>query len=487
VLAPFRGLRYAAEKVSGLAEVTSPPYDAIGPGSLPRLLAADPHNVVRLILPHADPAAGTDGCRVAAGTLGCWIAEGVLAADPRPAIYIYEQSTGAERPEQGGTARGGDARSGPGGEGAALPPGRVLQRGLIGALRLSPPGAGVVLPHEGVMPGPVTGRRELMEATAANLEPIFLLYDGSPAGIRVGGTAAGQAAGAGPAAGAGQPAGAGQGRHCGDDGRGPATRLVDEIAATREPLLAAVTEDGITHRLWAMTDPEEQAAIAADLAPRQALIADGHHRYAAYLELQARRRAAGEHEGPWDHGLALLVDADAYPPRIGAMHRVIPGLPPADAVALAKVAFTVRALPPGLPAAVRELAEAGRSGPAFLIAGGGELHLADHPDPVQVAQAMPAGRSPAWCALPSSILRELLLRRLWQVEGGDAAVRVVHQDAAAAVRAADEAGGTAVLGNPVSAADVRDVAARGERMPPKSTSFGPKARTGLLLRAFAYG
>ena len=435
MLAPFRGLRYVPDRVSGLAEVTSPPYDAIGPGSVSRLLAADAHNVVRLILPHADPAARADGYAAAADTLNSWIGRGVLAADPRPAIYVYEQS-----------AASGD----------------VLQRGLIGAVRLSPPGAGIVLPHEAVMPGPVTGRRELMEATQANLEPIFLLYDGSPAGIRATWPAAGE-----------RP--------------GDATRLVDEIASARQPLLAAVTEDGITHRLWAMTDPAEQAAVAADLAPRQALIADGHHRYAAYLELQARRHAAGDQAGPWDHGLALLVDSAAYPPRIGAMHRVIPGLPPAEAVALAKAAFTVRAMPGDLPAALRELAEAGQHGPAFLIAGGGELHLADHPDPVQAAAAMPAGRSASWRALPASVLAELLIGRLWRVPGGEDAVRVVHQDAAAALRDAEEAGGTAVLCNPVSADEVRDIAARGERMPPKSTSFGPKARTGLLIRTFGYG
>jgi uncharacterized protein (DUF1015 family) len=470
VLAPFRGLRYAPGRVSGLAEVTSPPYDAIGPGSVPRLLAADPHNVVRLILPNADPAAGTDGYRAAAGTLSRWIAEGVLAADPQPAIYIYEQSTGA------GAGSAGDV--------AAPPPDLVLQRGLIGAVRLSPPGAGVVLPHEAVMPGPVTGRRELMEATQANLEPIFLMYDGSPAGIRAGGPAAGQAARGGR--GSHRDRG-GRGSHRDRDERGTATRLVDEIAATSEPLLAAATEDGITHRLWAITDPAGQAAIAADLAPRQALIADGHHRYAAYLELQARRRAAGDQAGPWDNGLALLVDTAAFPPRIGAMHRVIPGLPPADAVALAKAAFTVRAVPAGLPAALCELAEAGRSGPAFLIAGGGELHLLEHPDPAQTAEAMPAGRSPAWRALPASVLQQLLIGRLWRAGNGERPVRVVHQDAAAAVRAADEAGGTAVLANPVSAAEVRDIAGRGEQMPPKSTSFGPKARTGLLIRTFGYG
>ena len=90
--------------------------------------------------------------------------------------------------------------------------------------------------------------------------------------------------------------------------------------------MAVDTEDGIRHRLWAVTDPAEQAAVAADLAPRQALIADGHHRYAAYLQLQARKRANGQdgpgddpaHLAPWDCGLALLVDSTGLPARVSA-------------------------------------------------------------------------------------------------------------------------------------------------------------------------
>ncbi len=42
-----------------------------------------------------------------------------------------------------------------------------------------------------------------------------------------------------------------------------------------------------------------------------------------------RRESAGQQQGaPWDYGLAFLVDADAYPPALGAIHRVIPGLAP---------------------------------------------------------------------------------------------------------------------------------------------------------------
>jgi uncharacterized protein (DUF1015 family) len=77
------------------------------------------------------------------------------------------------------------------------------------------------------------------------------------------------------------------------------------------------------------------------------------------------------------------------------------------------------------------------------------------------------------------------MARLWDV-GWDA-VRIVHNDAAEAVALADETGGTAVIGPPVPTRDVYAIAAQGERVPRKSTSFGPKPRTGLVIRTFADG
>ena len=447
-MAPFRGVRYARDKVSGLAEVTSPPYDVIAHDIEDQLIAADPHNVVRLILPRHAPGHEGNVYDDAARTLHEWQREQILRPDPEPSLYVYEQAVP------------GPLGNGQGDGGAEEDP-VVLQRGLIGALRLSPLEAGVVRPHEDVAPGPVAGRLQLMEATQANLEPIYLLYDGSE--------------------------------------RGAAARIVDETAAARRPLVDTVTGDGIRHRLWAVADPAELSAIAADLAPRSALIADGHHRYSAYLKLQGRRRASGAGPGPWDYGLALLVDASAYPPEIGAIHRVIPGLAPAAAAELAKAAFTVRRLPGGtadslptsmpasLPAALDELADASRRGPAFLIAGGGEVRLLTDPDPVQVDAAMPPGHSARWRALAYSVLQELLIARVWGISDGEPDVRIVHNDAAEAVAQADETGGTAVICPSMSTWDVYDVAARGERVPRKSTSFGPKPRTGLVIRTFAQG
>ena len=424
MLTPFRGVRYAEDRVSGLAEVTSPPYDVIAADNEDQLMAADPHNVVRLILPrHPEGQPGspyTDAARDLSG----WLADGILAADPAPALYVYEQAA--------------DGRG-------------VLQRGLIGALGLVPYAARVVQPHEDVAPGPVAGRRQLMEATQANLEPIFLLYQG---------------------------------------GNGAASRLVDSVADNRPPLAEADTADGLRHRLWAITDPAELAAIAGDLAPRTALIADGHHRYAAYLQLQERRRQAGAGAGPWDRGLALLVDSTAYPPLLGAIHRVVTGLVPAAAARLAGSAFTVRELPGGtadVPAALAALNQACADGVAFLLAGDSRVWLLTDPDPGQLQAAVPDHPVELWQQVPAAVLQGLLFARIWAIEDDARSVRAIH-DAAEAIRAADdEPGGTAVICGPMSATQVYEVAALGRRVPRKSTSFGPKPRTGLVLRLFAEG
>jgi uncharacterized protein (DUF1015 family) len=85
------------------------------------------------------------------------------------------------------------------------------------------------------------------------------------------------------------------------------------------------------------------------------------------------------------------------------------------------------------------------------------------------------------------VLQQLLIGRLWGITDSERNVLIDH-DAADAVRAVSRApGGTAVISNPVSFQDVIEIAALGERVPRKSTSFGPKPRTGLILRTFGRG
>ena len=314
----------------------------------------------------------------------------------------------------------------------------LLQRGLLAAVGLHEPADRVVLPHEDVMPGLVADRLELMRATSANLEPILLVYDGG----------------------------------------GDTARVVEEVC-DGEPLLETTAEDGLLQRLWAVTDPAVHERVARDLAPRQALIADGHHRYATYRRLQAEHHAAGHGTGDWDAGLAMLVDSTTHPLRVHAIHRAVAGLSLAEAVERAAGVFRVQEAGHDLPTALGRLQAAAGEHP-FVVTDGRSFVLLDDPDPGEVDAAMPgADHSPDWRDLDASVLHALLLDRVWRVD--DARTSYGHE-AAGAVRLAARLAGVAVLMRPVTVETVHALAARGERMPRKSTSFGPKPRTGLVLR-----
>ncbi len=116
-----------------------------------------------------------------------------------------------------------------------------------------------------------------------------------------------------------------------------------------------------------------------------------------------------------------------------------------------------------------------------MVTDGASYHLLEDPDPAALAAALPADRPARWRSLDASVLHALLLEQIWQVSDAAGRVGYLH-DAAGAVRAARRALGVAVLLRPVEVADVLALAADGERMPRKSTSFGPKPRTGLVLR-----
>jgi uncharacterized protein (DUF1015 family) len=422
VMNPFRALRFDPAVAGELRSLTCPPYDVLDAEAVTALESLSDHNVVRLILPRDGVVADADRYAGAAATLLAWREAGVLVPDPAPALYVYEQAA----------------------------PGGHVQRGLLGALALSPDTDGIVLPHESTMAGPVSDRLALYLAVGADLEPIFLVYDGGGAASRVVASA-------------------------GEDGSGA------------EPLVDTVLADGLRHRLWALTDPQVLAEIAADLLPRTALIADGHHRYATYLSRQRLRHEAGDGEGPWDAGLCLLVDATSFGPQVHPIHRYVPDIAAGELAAKAGAGTVVRRLDPdpdpGLAGAVAELARAGAHGPAFLLASGdgGELYLVSEPDPAQLAAAVPAGRSAAWAALDVSILHAFVVAVLWRLPDDVEHLGFDH-DVEGALAAARRSQGTAILLNPTPVEAVATVAGAGERMPRKSTLFTPKPASGLVLR-----
>ncbi len=410
VLAPFRGVRFDPARVRDLAAVTSPPYDVIEPDGVRLLETLDPHNIVRLILPRDDTSGPEGRYQHAAGLLRRWTASGVLRTDSAPALYVYEQVTPT-----------------------------TVQRGLVGLLGLRSPSSRVVLPHEDVMPGPVSDRLELMRATRANLDPILLVYEGG----------------------------------------GAASEIV-EVTCSGPPIVQTQTPDAITHRLWAITETRLVSAIGTDLVSRRAMVADGHHRYAAYRGLQAELHAVAREPGPWDFGLAMLVDSARHPLEIRAIHRVLPKLRIDDALSELAGHARVSEIHLGGRGEAAGVVDGGGAGRFRLISEGREWVVSDI-DLSLVADSMPANRPPSWRGLDAAILHYVLIDRVWRQQDDPEHV-TYHHDAGEATRAAEHAGGVAVLLHPPAISTVLELAAAGQRMPRKSTSFGPKPRTGILLR-----
>jgi uncharacterized protein (DUF1015 family) len=230
VVTPFRAARYAQPS----EDVVAPPYDVVSPAERETLAARDPHNVVHLTLAGSEEDAGL--------LFRTWLDEGVLVRDAEPAVWALSQDyVGPD-----GVAR--------------------RREGIVAALQAEPYETRVVLPHERTHAGPKEGRLRLLRAARAQLEPIFLLYDGAA----------------------------------------PVT------APDREPDLQA---EGT--RLWRVDAP-----VAEFFADRQLLIADGHHRYETALAYHAE-------EGTPESGRMLVVLVSTSDPglEIFPTHRVFSGRP----------------------------------------------------------------------------------------------------------------------------------------------------------------
>ena len=299
--------------------------------------------------------------------------------------------------------------------------GGIIVRGLVGALDLSHlaarPEERAVHPHEGVHPVQADELAGRMDEMQMNPAPILLVQHGTSA-----------------------------------------TRDLVHALLETPPAHAYTDRAGQQHRLWAITQPEDLAALDAALAGTRAMIADGHHRYAAYLRLQ--RQHPG---GPHDFGLAMLVDQDETPLFLWAIHRVLVG-PTLSELLAAATAGGAQVHTCEEPAAVAALA------PDTLVAtdgtGWATIGLTTSPDRAAVQ------------VLHEEILPELQTppQRIGyhhQVDDAHAHARRSH--------------GVAVLMPAPDFDVVLRIVAGGRLLPEKATSFQPKPSLGVLIRSLRDG
>src|SRR3954447_5781636 len=314
------------------------------------------------------------------------------------------------------------------------PDGRSRSRqGIFARVRVEDYGPRRIRPHERTHPGPREDRLRLTRATRTNLSPIFSLYD--------------------------DPAGATWGA------------LAPHVAG--EPWGGVTEPDGTVHRLWRVADPDAIAAARDALAGTELLIADGHHRYETARVYKAETGAG--------HVLMCLVALQDPGLTVFPTHRLLTGLDGERRAALQSALERDWEATEVAPDALEPTGD----GPVRVGYYDGRrprlLTLKDQ----AIADAALAGEPAPYRRLDTAVLEALVLHGALGMTEDD----IDHLHGLAYARTSAEARervdrGEAdaaffMRGTPVE--QVRDVAAAGANMPPKSTYFYPKVLTGMVF------
>jgi uncharacterized protein (DUF1015 family) len=357
-----------------------------------------------------------------------WIAEGVLREDPRPALYRYEQTF-------------------------EFPPGRRhVRKGFVALLRLTPFAERIVLPHEHTLSGPKLDRQKLMRATSAHFSQVFTLYRDPQA----------------------------------------ETDAAFAAAESERPDLDTVTSDQVRHRLWVVTDAAVIARVTALLAPKQVMIADGHHRYETMVTLRDELRPAGAPPGSSlaDWGPVFFARAEDPGLLVLPTHRLVKNIAPELLATLREraqpwfelsegtesdaAAIEARLRHEGEARVTLALREVGRARTTWL----GVRRDAD----------LSALGPPALRGLDVTVLHGLLLGPLLGIDAA-AMAKGVHlgythdtTEALAALAPGSSSNAQATFFmNPTQVEQVLAACEAGFVLPQKSTYFQPKLATGLVM------
>ena len=296
--------------------------------------------------------------------------------------------------------------------------------GVLGALGLSDPGEeSDILPHEETLPKPKSDRLDLLRATRANLSPIWGLS--MKAGL---------------------------------------TATFDPT--DDEPVADAYDDDGVRHQLWVLSDRDAIGAVRTAMADASVVVADGHHRYETARTYQAECRAANANvAGPHDLVLALIVELADEQLTVGAIHRTVSGLPAGfDLVDAFSEWFDVVRAGAADDRTIGALAD---SHSLTMVTGDQAYLLLPHAETFEEA-----GNE-----LDSSLIAAAL-RHLPRHE-----VLHRHSVAEAMSALADGEAQAAFLLRPVTVTQIEEWANARRRMPPKTTYFNPKPRTGMVFRS----
>lgn len=239
--------------------------------------------------------------------------------------------------------------------------------------------------------------------------------------------------------------------------------LTKVLQAPGEPM-GRVVVDGVEHIVERVSDVYRVAAITAAVRADDVLIADGHHRYGVAQQYRDEVRAAtGRTDTAAESTLAFVGELVADQLSIEAIHRLYDGLSAEELTAALAARFEIA--PTARPSA-ETLTTMSSQGHLVLLTPG--------PDGVQAFTLTPKPAAFEGVRKIDGALLEVAL--------ASTDVQVSYQHGLPEMLAEVAGGRCGVLIRPVAIAEIERTAREGLLMPPKSTFFTPKLRTGLVVR-----
>lgn len=291
--------------------------------------------------------------------------------------------------------------------------------GVIGALEVVDEGSGGVLPHEQTTPKAKTDRLDLTRATDANLSPVWGLS------TKIG--------------------------------------LSTFLTESGEPVGSIIDANGVIHSVERIVEKSRIESICAAVSSSPIVIADGHHRYAISRTFrdEVRARTHSKETGA-ELTLTYINELVEEQLSVAAIHRFYSGASADELRAALSRFYTFEASPSIDDKTLQEMNTRGC------------LVFIDD-------QLKTAWMTPKLGVFDS--IRELDSARLeYALAGVDHSVGFQHGATEVLELVKGGMATAAILIRPVSVDEIKRTANEGLLMPPKSTFFTPKLRTGLVMR-----
>ena len=326
-----------------------------------------------------------------------------------------------------------------------------VRTGLIAAMRLYDYNENVVYPHEITYGAPKADRLRMLRTVQKDLEPVFVMYS-DPEKLTIG--------------------------------------LFEEVAKT-QPIVVVRDSFGVTHKVWRVSDKDNIQLLRGALAPKTAVITDGHHRYESALTYrnEMRRHEGWSEDAAFNFHMCLLVPLEDQGLVVLPTHRLLRRFELTDeCLAALRQFFTVTEIEASV-VGLDGFLGSHKNEHAFAVYTKGKAYGLDLRHRPQIYEFVRAKSSKETKLYDVVILHDVIFREILKIGELKMNEDILYERwSKAAVERVDRGEAkVAFLVNPISAEMVWKIAHEHERMPEKTTDFYPKPVSGLAMMDIADG